>query len=90
MTIITFIHCNYSAVMAKVRHFDTQFAHSSENKENELISRPLFRNIAKNEERKTPSIVLSHDSDSDTDSDGTINWKDYYGDDEQGLHYLMI
>lgn len=32
-----------------------------------------------------PNIVIApYDSDSDTDSDGVINWKDYYGDDEEG------
>lgn len=31
-----------------------------------------------------PAIVLTNDSDSDTDSEGHIIWRDYYGEDEQG------
>ena len=51
----------------------------SENKENPTIVR-TFR--IQPIEKHIPTIITP-DSDSD-DSDGSINWRDYYGDDEQG------
>lgn len=36
-----------------------------------------------------PNIVVAYENDSDSDSDGMINWKDYYGDDEEGVCFRV-
>ncbi|XP_054152915.1 phosphatase and actin regulator 1-like [Oppia nitens] len=76
---------NFSSVMSKVRHFNSVGA-GIENKENQPFSQFNNKSLSTNEchTRRQPSIVLSHESDSDDDSDGNINWRDYYGEDEQG------
>ncbi|CAG2162261.1 unnamed protein product [Oppiella nova] len=76
----------FSSVMSKVHHFNNCGNFGAENKENQPFNQLNHRTKPPIEcpPRKKPSIVLSHESDSDDDSESNINWRDYYGDDEQG------
>lgn len=83
---------SFRSVMSKVRQFNS-CSFGAENKENHPMSAHITKSIYSTKSQTTPSIVLSQESDSDTDSDGTINWRDYYGDDEHGLclsSYIML
>lgn len=86
--VLNTVHISRS-VMSKVRQFNN-CSLGADNKENQSFAvNQITKTVYSGDNRTTPSIVLSHESDSDTDSDGTINWKDYYGDDEQGLHQFI-
>ncbi|RWS16483.1 Phosphatase and actin regulator 1-like protein [Dinothrombium tinctorium] len=44
------------------------------------------------ENNPVPAVVLqnNNESDSESDSEGFVRWRDYYGDDEQGWNHILI
>ncbi len=78
--------------MSKVRQFNGNIiGASSSNNSNSSDAKLHVAKLG----HITPSITLTNadlkscsinETNEDDDDDGSINWKDYYGDDEKGLH----